>query len=404
MLYLGIDWSQDHHDVCFLNEAGQRMSQLHFEHSLEGFEQIEHERARFGLPPAECLVAIETSYNPIVDFLLDYGYPIYIIPPQATAAYRPRRSLSGAHTDSSDADLLAGILRTDRAHHRRLQPNLPLTQHLAAQVRLVQMLKRSTQRHTNQLRAVLVRTYPQAVHWFSRLTVQVLLEFLAAYPTLSQAQALSRDTFEAFMRQHGYKRPAKIAQRFAALHAAWPVAGPAAIAAYEGQIAGLAQVLLTLVHQTTQAESSLTTLFGQHPDAALFASLPGAGDLLAPALLVKFGDHRDRFATASGVQALAGTCPVTEASGKRCVIKFRYGCDKEFRHIVQQFARASIQQSGWAAGYWREVRPTCSSDSHAYRIVANRWLAILWKMWQDRKPYDESYHVKQRAQRRTSRR
>lgn len=404
MLSVGIDWSQDHHDVCFLNEAGSVMSTLHFKHSLSGFEQIEHARAQFGVSAAESPVAIETSYNPIVDFLLDYGYPIYIIPPQATAGYRTRHRLSGARTDPSDAYVLADALRTDRARLRRLQPNLPLTQHLAAQVRLIQLLKRSLQRHANQLRAVLVRTYPQAVHWYSSLTVQVLLEFLAAYPSLAQAQALSRDVFATFLREHSYRCPSKIPQRYAALHEPLPVASPAALAAYEGQIASLAQVLLTLVHQTAQAESVLTTLFGQHPDAALFASLPGAGELLAPALLVKFGDHRDRFPTAGGVQALAGTCPVTESSGNRHVIKFRYACDHEFRHVAQQFARASILQSGWADGYWREVRPRCQSDSHAYRIVANRWLAIIWKLWQDRKPYDESYHVKQRAQRRTPQR
>jgi transposase len=48
-------------------------------------------------------------------------------------------------------------------------------------------------------------------------------------------------------------------------------------------------------------------------------SLPGAGELLAPSLLAKFGDDRARFPTAGSVQALAGTCPVTDQSGKKRV-------------------------------------------------------------------------------------
>jgi transposase len=132
----------------------------------------------------------------------------------------------------------------------------------------------------------------------------------------------------------------------------------------------------------------------------IFQSLPGTGDLLAPGLLVKFGDHRDRFPQARDVQALAGTCPVTERSGKRKLVKFRQGCDREFRRFAVQFARASKLQSGWAAAYWQDIRPHCDSDAHADRILANRWLAILWKMWQDRKPYDEAYHLQQRALRR----
>jgi hypothetical protein len=52
-------------------------------------------------------------------------------------------------------------------------------------------------------------------------------------------------------------------------------------------------------------------------------------------LLAKFGDHRDRFPTSNSVQALAGTCPLTQQSAKRKTIFFRRGCDRGFQHIVQ---------------------------------------------------------------------
>jgi hypothetical protein len=177
-----------------------------------------------------------------------------------------------------------------------------------------------------------------------------------------------------------------------------PLAAPPVIAqAYRTQVQVLAQVLLPQVRAREHALSTLGRLFAQHPAAPIFSSLPGAGDLLAPALLVKFGDQRDRFATPGAVQALAGTCPVTARSGKKRLIKFRQGCDKEFRRIAQQFARASLGKSGWADAYWQEVRPHCASDSHAYRILANRWLAIIWKLWQTEQPYDEAYHLRQRV-------
>jgi len=70
---------------------------------------------------------------------------------------------------------------------------------------------------------------------------------------------------------------------------------------------------------------------------------------------------------------------------------------KEFRRITQQFARASVPQSRWAAADWHEIHPDCQSDSHAYRTLANRWLVIIWKMWQDRQPYNEAYHLQQRT-------
>ena len=80
MLYFGIDWSQDHHNLCILNEAGARVSVLQFEHSPTGFAQIEAERRKCDVPARECPVGIETSYNLVVDYLLDYAYPVYLIP------------------------------------------------------------------------------------------------------------------------------------------------------------------------------------------------------------------------------------------------------------------------------------------------------------------------------------
>lgn len=403
MFFFGIDWSENHHNLCIQSEAGATISELELRHTLEGFEQIDLERCKLGIPSADCLVAIETSYNLLVDYLLDRDYVVYLIPPQATDGYRTRRRSSGARTDETDAAVLAKVLRTDRDCHRRLRPNSALTQQILAQVRLIEVLRRSIQRQSNQLRAVLLRIYPQALGLFGKLTAQINLHFLMAYPTAQEALVLSKSEFEAFCRNHRYCRTGLISRRYAQLMAPAPEANPSAVKAYRDQVRILAELLLPQVRRRNEALSLLGQLFSQHPDNFIFDSLPGAGDLLAPGLLAKFGDHRDRFPTASSVQALAGTCPVTEKSGKRKIVKFRRGCDKEFRRIAQQFARASLRQSGWALAYWRDVRPHCGSDSDAYRRLANRWLAIIWRMWQDRKAYDETYHLTQRAQRRRPR-
>lgn len=84
-----------------------------------------------------------------------------------------------------------------------------------------------------------------------------------------------------------------------------------------------------------------------------FASLPGAGNLLAPALLVKFGEEQERFPTAATVQMLAGTAPITKRSGKTKRILFRRACDKSFRYFVQQFALNSLKNSDWARAYFQ---------------------------------------------------
>ena len=400
MFYFGIDWSKDHHNLCIMNDTGARVSQIEFKHTLNGFKQVEAERRKLNVPASECLVAIETTHNLLVDFLLEHDYVVYIVPPKATNAYRNRQRSSGAHTDGSDAALLAGIMRTDRDSHRRLSPNESLTQQMLVQMRLIETLRRSIQRQENQLRDVLFRIYPQALGLFGELTAQINLRFLIAYPTVQEAQALSLKAFDAFCREQHYSRTDLIPRRYAHLMEPAPEAEPAVAEAYRDHVCILAELLLPQVCRRNEAQARLGRFFEQHPDAPIFDSLPGAGDLLAPSLLVKFGDHRDRFPAPGSVQALAGTCPVTEWSGKRKSIKFRRGCDKEFRRISQQFARASVPKSGWASAYWGEIRPRCASNSHAYRCLANRWLAIIWRLWQDREPYDEEYHLQRRARRR----
>ena len=94
------------------------------------------------------------------------------------------------------------------------------------------------------------------------------------------------------------------------------------VATYERQIPLLADLLLGLVQQKQQSIHQLQQLFTQHPDYEIFASLPGAGDLLAPKLLVMFGDHQHHLPSPAIIQALAGTCPVTIRSGQRRSVRF----------------------------------------------------------------------------------
>jgi transposase len=161
----------------------------------------------------------------------------------------------------------------------------------------------------------------------------------------------------------------------------------------------MAQTLLPIVRHRCQILSQLELLFEQHPDFSIFDSLPQAGKLLAPGLLVKFGDDRERFPTPASVQALVGTCPVTQQSGKRKTVRFRRACDKEFRWFITQFALLTLRESAWAIAYHNQLVQRGICGSHAIRCLANRWLAIIWTVWQRHQPYDEGYHMKQRYQR-----
>ena len=128
-------------------------------------------------------------------------------------------------------------------------------------------------------------------------------------------------------------------------------------------------------------------LFLQHPDSAIFASLPRAGKRLAPRLLAGWGDERERYASAASLQALAGTSPVTYASGNYSHAHRRYACIKPLRNTLYQFAWQSTFQETWAAGYYRRKRSEGKSHSMAVRALANVWVRIIHAMWCKREGY-----------------
>ncbi len=138
---------------------------------------------------------------------------------------------------------------------------------------------------------------------------------------------------------------------------------------YQEEAVQLATLLLSVVQAKQAALRQAQELFCQHPDHQVFAGLPGAGELLAPALLAKFGDDRKRFPRPASVQAVAGTCPVTDQSGKRKVIKFRHACDREFRAIVQQWARLSLGESTWGASVFQSSACTRSVEQPCFSLL-----------------------------------
>jgi hypothetical protein len=271
---------------------------------------------------------------------------------------------------------------------------------MKAKLSLIDSLTKTITAHSNRLRAVLLRYYPQALTVFGQLTSQISLQFLLTFPSPASLTGLRYADFALFCEQHDYKRPDYMTKAFAALQRAVPQADPVMVQAYQDETPLLAHLLLIMVRNKRRAIKDVQALFEQHPDQAIFASLPGAGDLLAPKLLVIFGDDRTRFACPQAIQSLAGTCPVTKQSGKKKTVRFRQACNRDYRHALQQFAMSSVRQSAWAAGYLSEARGRGRPKNQAYRSLANRWLAIIWHLWQTRQLYDEAYHLSQVQQRR----
>ncbi len=395
-VYIGIDWSENKHDVCFLHETGEVLLVKQIPHTIAGFQQLDQARQSLGVGRQEVIIGLETAHNLLVDYLWEQSYEqIYVLPPAAVKSAQKRYRQSGAKDDAWDAHLIANLLRTDQRCYTAWQPDQPLTRQIRAEVRFAQQLGQEVVRDGNRLRSLVLRYYPAALDAFPHLDSLVGLAFLQTYPTLSQAQALSFEQLKVFLREHHHTQVRSWPTIYAGLHSDHPASNPELDAAYAPLAVAQARILETLIRTRQACLARLDKLFRLHPDHAIYDSLPKAGTLLAPALLAKLGDDRARYPTPAVLQAVAGTCPLTKRSGKHSYVLFRKACDRDFRHIVQQWARLTLDVSPWAATYYHTVRPHCQTDNDAVRRLANRWLEILWRVWVDRKPYDEAFHLKQ---------
>ena len=216
------------------------------------------------------------------------------------------------------------------------------------------------------------------------------------FPTPAQLQQAGRRQWEKFLHAHKLWRPQSTEMRLAVFARATALSGsPAAVAAKSLLAVTLVRLLQPLESQLDQYRARIEEMFSRHPDHDLFGSLPGTGPKLAPRLLAELGDNRARFDDVVGLQCLAGTAPVTRRTGQgKPHQHLRWACDHTLRATVHQWADHSRDRCAWAQVYYQKHRDAGQSHACALRCLGQRWLKILWAMWQTRTPYDESLHAR----------
>jgi transposase len=313
----------------------------------------------------------------------------------APTKYRERKAPSGVKNDQLDAWALADALRMDGREWRALAPEDPLIQELRLLCRDEVALIEERTALVNQLRAALREYYDAALEAFDDWTMPSSWAFLIAFPTPRELSAAGKRKWEKFLHTHRLWRPQTAEKRLQifACAADWP-RNEAVTRAKSRLAVSLAKMLQLLERQLDEYRAAIQALFKKHPDHDLFGSLPGAGDKLAPRLLSEIGEDRGRFDSAQSLQCLAGTAPVSYQSGQMHSVKMRRACSGHLRHAVHLWASCSLPECGWALTYYRSHREKGKSHAQALRCLGQRWLEILWKMWQSRTRYDAELHAR----------
>jgi transposase len=397
--FVGIDWADRKHDVCLQAADSLKREFSVIPHQVEAIndwaQSLLH---RFGSPIA---VAVELSKGPIVYALQKFdGFVIYPINPSTLARYREAFTPSRAKDDPTDAEFAVDLLLRHPERFKPLQPQSLEMRALSSLVEQRRSLINDKIRLTNRLRSALKHYYPQVLDWFDHIDTPLFCAFLRQWPTLAQVKRARKNTLETFFHHHNMRFPQVLEDRLAAIKTAMPLTlDEAIIIPYRLQAQVLIEQLSVTLEGIKQFDQAIEKIACQHPDYALFRSLPGAGPSLAPRLLVAFGEQRDRYPSAADLQKYAGVAPVTERSGKKHWVHWRWECPTFLRQTFTEWAAQTINKSFWAGQYYRQQRAKGSTYQAAVRALAFKWIRILYRCWRTGKPYDESTYLKALEQR-----
>jgi hypothetical protein len=237
--------------------------------------------------------------------------------------------------------------------------------------------------------------YPAALEAFEDWTITGPWEFVIRFPTPVALVQAGKRAWEKFLHSHQLYRSNTYPRRLEIFARADQFCGTEPVPKAKSLLAvSRAKQLRVLQAQLQDYRDRITRRFQEHPDHELFGSLPGAGQTLAPRLLSECGQDRQRFADHEALQCYAGTAPVSFQSGQIHVVQFRRACNRELRAAVHLWADGSRKACTWAQVYYQQKRREGKSHACAIRCLGQRWLKILWKMWQTGQPYDEQRHTR----------
>jgi transposase len=392
--FIGIDWADSKHDICLQVAHTEKREFAVLPHRPDAIDQWACSlRQRFQSRPVA--VCLELRKGPIVYALQKYDFLVlFPVNPAMLAKYREAFTPSHAKDDPTDAEYQLELLVQHRDKLKALRPQSAPMRTLESLVEQRRRLVDDSKRITNRLTSALKQYYPQAVRWFEEKDTALFCDFLSRWPTFKQVKQARRATLEGFFQEHRVRSAKLVEERLAAIKSATSLTEDIAVITPHRL---LAQALVDQLRVTLQAierfDAEISAISQTLPDYPLFRDLPGAGAALAPRLLTAFGEQRERYESAAGVQKYTGVAPVTERSGKQRWVHWRLQCPTFLRQTFVEWAAETITRSFWAGAYYRQQRAKGCSHPAAVRALAFKWIRILYRCWQTRTPYDESKYL-----------
>ena len=394
MLFVGDDWAEDHHDIELQDEQGRVLARARLPEGIAGITRFHALVGQFAGPdtePAEVAVGIETDRGLWVTALRAAGYAVYAINPRQVARYRERHGTSGAKSDKADSHTMADMVRIDSRQLRPVAGDSPETGAIKVAARTHQTLIWERTRQVQRLRHQLREYFPAALEAFEDLDAPDALDLLAKAPDPARAARLTRAQVAAALKRARRRDIAGKADAILAALRGGQLAQPEpVVAAYAAAVSSLTVIITALNGEIAKMERQVTACFRRHPDAAIYLSQPGIGEILGARELGEFGDDPHRYASAKARKNYAATSPVTRQSGKKKIVMARFIRNDRLADALHRQAQSALRASPGARAFYEEQRDRGLDHDAALRALSNRLVGILHGCLKTRTLYDEA--------------
>jgi transposase len=399
--FAGVDWASEIHQVVLVDAHGTVTGEHTFPHGGEGLGAMcDWLLTATGTSAEAIAVAIEVPHGPVVETLMERGFPVHAINPKQLDRFRDRFTVAGAKDDRLDGRVLADSLRTDRHCFRPLHAAGPITVELREWSRMAEDLRQERNRLSNRVREQLWRYYPQLLKLTDDAGADWFLALWTLVPTPAKAARIHKSTIERLLKAHRIRRIG-VDEALTTLRQKPIQVASGTTEAATAHIRTLAVRLKVVNRQIKDAHRQLDALCAklagpeeaepgqshEQRDVTILRSLPGVGRIVVATLLAEAWEplrERDYHA----LRSLCGAAPVTRRSGKRCVVVMRQACHVRLRTAIYHWARVAIQHDELSRRRYRELRKRGHSHGRALRTVADRLLAVACAMLRTRTLFD----------------
>jgi Transposase and inactivated derivatives len=380
MIYVGIDVAKDKHDCFITNSDGEVLfDAFTIINNLEGFTDLSNKILSTSKDLSKIKVGLEATghynYN-LLGFLVDKGFPTFVINPLHTNLYRKSLSLRLTKTDKVDARTIALMLMSDvnlksysdtSYHNEELKS---LTRYRFDKVRERSKLKVSISRLVTILFPELEKLVP-TLHMVS--VYSLLFEFSSVFMIANAHLTRLSNLLEIASKGH-YGKHTAITIRDAARFSIG-----SNMPAKSMELKHTIRLIRELDNEISEIENEIKGIMDQINSPIL--TIPGISYRMGAMIIAEIGDF-ERFDSPDKILAYAGLSPSTYQSGQldSCHSRMEKRGSKYLRYALFNSTKYVCHWDDTFKAYLAKKRAEGKHYSVAISHAAKKLVRVIYQL------------------------